>query len=97
MGSTDSIRVVRVSQKGQATIPKRLREKYGIDAPGRVRFRETEEGEIVIEPVPRPDEKLGSRSDRVDDGAVAETLDRLREEEEALERRELERHRANEE
>ena len=40
--------VVRVSAKGQATIPKQLREKFGIETPGRVRFRESEAGEIVV-------------------------------------------------
>ena len=44
--------VVSVSSKGQATIPKRLRERHGIDAPGKVRMRENEDGEIVVEPVP---------------------------------------------
>jgi antitoxin PrlF len=44
--------VVAVSKHGQATIPKRFREKMGIDAPGKVAFRERESGEIVIEHVP---------------------------------------------
>lgn len=44
-------RVVTVTEKGQATIPKRLREKHGISAPGRVKFVETESGEIVVRPV----------------------------------------------
>ena len=34
--STNEPRVVRVSQKGQATIPKGLREKFGIETPGEV-------------------------------------------------------------
>ena len=44
-------RVVSVTEKGQATIPKPLREKHGISAPGRVKFVETEDGEIVVRPV----------------------------------------------
>jgi AbrB family looped-hinge helix DNA binding protein len=55
----DASRVVRVSSKGQATIPQPLREKFGIDAPGRVRFRENEQGEIVVEPVPHPRDLRG--------------------------------------
>ncbi|SDJ67882.1 AbrB/MazE/SpoVT family DNA-binding domain-containing protein [Natronorubrum texcoconense] len=44
-------RVVSVTEKGQATIPKRLREKHGIPAPGRVKFVENENGEIVVRAV----------------------------------------------
>lgn len=43
--------VVSVTEKGQATIPKRLREKHGISTPGRVKFVENEAGEIVVRPV----------------------------------------------
>lgn len=44
-------RVVSVTEKGQATIPKPLREKHGIPTPGRVKFVENEDGEIVVRPV----------------------------------------------
>jgi len=44
-------RIVSVTAKGQATIPKPLREKHGISTPGRVKFVETEDGEIVVRPV----------------------------------------------
>ena len=50
--------VVAVTKHGQATIPKRFREKLGIDAPGKVLFRETEEG-VVVEQVPSPSEMRG--------------------------------------
>lgn len=43
--------VSSLSQKRQATIPKRLREKHGIAAPGCVKFVENEDGEIVVRPV----------------------------------------------
>lgn len=52
MSTTDEGRIVNLSQKGQATIPKELREKHGIEPGGRVRIRENESGEIVIEPLP---------------------------------------------
>ena len=58
MSSTTEPRVVRVSQKGQATIPKELREKFGIETPGEVFIYETA-GRIVIEPVPSPDDLHG--------------------------------------
>lgn len=88
--------VVRVSRKGQATIPKRLRERHGISAPGRVRFRETETGDIVVEPVPHPSDLRGSlRAGTDGDGEVWESLDELREGEIAEERDELEGDRGN--
>jgi len=49
--------VVSVTRKGQATIPKRLREKYGIK--GRVLVIEGKEG-IILRPVPTPEEDFGS-------------------------------------
>lgn len=52
-GSADKEgKIVSLSRKGQATIPKDLRDKHGIDPGGKVRIRENEAGEIVIEPVP---------------------------------------------
>ena len=51
--------VVAVTKHGQATIPKRFREKLGIAAPGKVLFRETEDGEIVVEQVRSPSEMRG--------------------------------------
>ena len=44
--------IVSLSRKGQATIPKELREKHGIEPGGKVRIRENDAGEIVVEPVP---------------------------------------------
>ena len=53
-GPTDDSegKVVSLSQKGQATIPKELRDKHGLEPGGKVRIRENDAGEIVIEPVP---------------------------------------------
>lgn len=51
--------VVAVTKHGQATIPKRFRDKLGIDAPGTVLFRETEDGAVVVEPVRSPGEMRG--------------------------------------
>lgn len=50
---------VAVTKHGQATIPKRFREKLGIDAPGKVAFRETEDGQVVVERVRSPSEMRG--------------------------------------
>ncbi|WP_254861469.1 AbrB/MazE/SpoVT family DNA-binding domain-containing protein [Halovivax gelatinilyticus] len=73
--STAEPTVIHVSQKGQATIPKRLREKFGIEAPGEVFVYEAE-GRIVIEPVPSPDELHGIHASERERGSV---LDRVRE------------------
>jgi len=51
MSKTESEKVVSVSSRGQATIPKEFREELGIDTPGRVKFVRTEEGDIVVRPI----------------------------------------------
>ena len=54
--------VVRVTSQGQATIPAELRQKYGIRAPGLVRFFERG-GHIAVEPIASADEMMGVLSD----------------------------------
>ena len=51
------VEVVSVTKKGQATIPKKLRQKYGIK--DKVIFEENEFG-IVLKRVPSPAELMGS-------------------------------------
>jgi AbrB family looped-hinge helix DNA binding protein len=51
------VEVVSVTKKGQATIPKRLRKKYGIK--DKVLIEEDKKG-IVLKPLPSPDEDFGS-------------------------------------
>lgn len=48
MSESESEKVVSVSSRGQATIPKEFRDELDIDTPGRVKFVRTEEGEIVV-------------------------------------------------
>jgi len=79
--------VVRVSRKGQATIPKPLREKYGIETPGEV-FVYEEDGRIVLEPVPSLDELHGIHAG---DHEPGEVLAKVREAREEERRREAER------
>lgn len=62
MSKNSEERVVSVTERGQATIPKELREKHGIDAPGKVRVRENDDGDIVIESVPTLSEMRGAGS-----------------------------------
>ena len=51
------VEVSSVTKKGQATIPKRLRQKYGIK--DKVMFEENECG-IVLKPLPSISEEYGS-------------------------------------
>ena len=61
---TADTEVVRVSQKGQLTVPQSLREKFDIETPGEV-FVYDDGGRIVIEPVPSLEEvKRDSRRHR---------------------------------
>ena len=77
MGSnTTDPTVVRVSSKGQATIPKALREKFGIEAPGEV-FIYEEGGRIVVEPVPSLSELHGIHGGDQEPGAVMERVREL--------------------
>lgn len=87
MSSTSEPTVVRVSQKGQATIPKGLREKFGIEAPGEV-FVYEDAGRIVIEPVPSPDELHGIHAEGHERG---EAIERVRELKDEAKRRDAER------
>lgn len=86
--STDGPAIVRVSQKGQATIPKPLREKFGIETPGEV-FVYEEDGRIVVEPIPSIEELGGIHAD--DDRDDGEILERVRERKADEKRREADR------
>jgi len=88
--STNEPKVVRVSQKGQATIPKGLREKFGIDTPGEV-FVYEEQGRIIIEPVPSPGELHGIHAGEHERGEVLERVRELKDEEKRQEEERVER------
>jgi len=93
--STIEPKVVRVSQKGQATIPKGLREKFGIETPGEV-FVYEEQGRIIIEPVPSPDELHGIHAGEHERGEVLERVRELKHEEKRREEERAERLRPSE-
>jgi AbrB family looped-hinge helix DNA binding protein len=76
--STRDPDVIRVSQKGQATIPKPLREKFGIETPGEV-FVYEDDGRIVIEPVPSVDELHGIHAGDHESGEVLAAVREIRE------------------
>lgn len=73
--------VVAVTKHGQATIPKRFRDKLGIEAPGKVTFRETEDGAVVVEQVRSPAEMRGfaARSESATDASATDLLREKRE------------------
>ncbi len=60
MSGSDDGTTVTVTRKGQATIPKEFRDKLHINTPGRVRFVENEQGEVVVRPVKRPAKLRGA-------------------------------------
>lgn len=59
-------RLMKVTQKGQTTIPKEFRDAFKIDAPGRVTMEATDEG-ILIKRVPTPAEVTGELAGVTDD------------------------------
>jgi len=88
--NTAETEVIHVSKKGQATIPKKLRERFGIETPGKVLIHE-EEGKIVVEPLPSVEEMQGVHAGRYKKGEVLEHLHEMKEEDTELERERDER------
>jgi len=76
--------VIRVSKKGQATIPKELRERFGIETPGKVLVHESD-GQIVVEPLPSVGEMQGVHAGSYEEGAVTDHLRAMRAEDDRLE------------
>ncbi|MFB3889342.1 MAG: AbrB/MazE/SpoVT family DNA-binding domain-containing protein [Candidatus Bathyarchaeia archaeon] len=70
--------VVSVTKKGQATIPKRLRTKYGIK--DKVVFEESECG-LIVKPAPTPDELFGSFKEFAKGKTARQLLEEARKEE----------------
>lgn len=73
--------IVSVTKHGQATIPKQFREKLGITTPGKVLFRESKDGKILVEQVRSPSEMRGfaARSEPSTDQPATELLREKRE------------------
>jgi len=77
------VEVSSVTKKGQATIPKRLRQKYGIK--DKVMFEENECG-IVLKPLPTISEEYGSLKGLFKGKTARQLLDESRKEEFAQEK-----------
>ena len=94
--STSEPEIVRVSQKGQATIPKPLRKKFGIETPGEV-FIYEEGDRIIVEPVPSLEELHGIHAGDHESGEVLAKVREMNEEEKRREDERFERLRPSEE
>ena len=81
MSKSESEKVVSVSARGQATIPKEFREELGIETPGRVKFVRTDAGDIVVRPIRSVKDLRGILIDKTDEQGRSAT-ERLREERE---------------
>ena len=87
---TRDAEIVRVSQKGQATIPKPLRERFDIETPGEVLIYE-EGDRIVLEPVPSLEKLHGIHAGEHEPGEVLATVREMDEEEKQREAAEMRR------
>ena len=76
------VQVISVTKKGQATIPKRLREKYGIK--NKVISEENECG-LFLKPVLSPEDLMGSLKTYVKGKTARQLLEEARKEEFAKE------------
>lgn len=75
--------IVKISPKGQMVIPSNLRQKYGIQAPGRALITE-KEGQIVIVPAPA-DPVTGARGMLKSKQSLTKEHTRYKQEERRLE------------
>jgi len=80
-------RIVSVTRKGQATIPKDLREKFGVR--DRVLVVEMGEG-ILFKPLPRPEDDFGSLRELFEGKKAREILEEARMRDQVREKRLLE-------
>lgn len=84
MATSVMTRVVSVTRKGQATIPKELRDKFGVS--GKVQVVETEEG-ILLKALPRPEDDFGSLTKLFKGKTAREVVDEARAKDRVREKR----------
>jgi len=75
--------VVTVTRKGQATIPKRMRERHGIGRKALV--EDTEEG-VLLKPLPSPSMERGSLRSVFEGKSSKEIMKEVRKEESTTEK-----------
>jgi AbrB family looped-hinge helix DNA binding protein len=78
------LKVVSITRKGQATIPKELRDKFGLR--DKVLALETSEG-VLIKPLPAPESDFGSLKGLFKGKTSRELLEEARAPDEARERK----------
>lgn len=81
----ETSKIIRVTQHGQATIPKEWREQLGIGAPGEVVMIAVDDS-IVVKPLRTIDDLAGRHGDAFETGEVLSEVQRWREDEATLER-----------
>jgi len=76
---------VAVTEHGAVMIPERFREQLGINTPGRVLFRETDDGTVTIERIAAPSEMRGfaARSEATTETPATELLREKRQQDQA--------------
>jgi antitoxin PrlF len=77
--------VVSVTKKGQATIPKKWRQKYGIK--DKVLLVEEDEKGILLKPLPSPYDEIGSLQHLYPDKLAREVIEEGRKEDYEREKR----------
>jgi antitoxin PrlF len=80
-------KVVSITKKGQATIPKDLREKFGVG--NKVLVVETDEG-ILLKPLPKPEDEFGSLRELFKGKTARQILDEARTQDRIREKKLLE-------
>lgn len=68
----------RVTSKGQVTIPKRIRDAFGIEVGQDVEFVLTDDGELKVQPVTSPMERLREIRERVREREESIDVDAIR-------------------
>ena len=81
------IKVVSITKKGQVTISKDLREKFGVG--NKVLVIETDEG-ILLKPLPQPEDDFGSLRELFKGKTARQILDEARAQDQIREKKLLE-------
>ncbi|MFQ6128644.1 MAG: AbrB/MazE/SpoVT family DNA-binding domain-containing protein [Thermoplasmata archaeon] len=72
-------RIVRVTRRGQTTVPKEFREAFGIEEGDFLLFEETEGG-MIVRPLPKLEDLAGIDAEHGSPAELKERLEALREE-----------------
>ncbi|MEM2642298.1 MAG: AbrB/MazE/SpoVT family DNA-binding domain-containing protein [Thermoproteota archaeon] len=71
--------IVKVTRRGQTTIPVKIRKKYGIKEGDKLLIEETKEG-LIIKIIPRLEELAGIDAGIAEPEEVKKEIEKLREE-----------------